>query len=358
MKLIGDGGYRELSPKRFELWQFVEVDGRRKQRTKRVRCGKRDVGEALRDFQSELAGQLPPADSFSVYAASWCAWRRECGRYSESTCRNYESVLRAVGGRIGRIPLGDVTPQDCRDALMSLKAERNLSGTTLAFHHQVMRGAFEAAVRDGLIASNPMAWVERPAKDTRERKAMSPAEMDALWDRLCAMPLDGCAMAVFLAVDCGLRIGECVWLDAKDVGDASLRVTRSKTKAGKGRVIPLTGRLSEKCAEWRAERERRGIADAEAFCCQPNGRPMVRQTMHYWYQRNREALGAPERFHDIRHSNLSKMARFMSAHDLQRWAGWSGLEMAQRYVHDDYSQLEQAVSRAECWADVGQQVSS
>ena len=43
--------------------------------------------------------------------------------------------------------------------------------------------------------------------------------------------------------------------------------------------------------------------------------------------------------------------RFLSsvlvAHDLQRWAGWSNIQMAQRYVHEDFSQLEAAVSRLE-----------
>lgn len=347
MKLIGDGGYRELSHKRFELWQFVEVDGRRKQRTKRVRCGKRDVGEALRAFQSELADQLPPADSFSAYAASWCAWRRSSGRYSDHTCADYESALRILGGYVGNVPLSELTANAMRDALMALKEDRRLSNTTMRMYYAVASKMLSSAVDEGVAAHNPMKAIDRPKPDTEERDALSPAEMDALWLSIAAEPPSVGSMAAMLALDAGLRVGECVALADSDVSEDSVTVTESKTEAGRGRTVPMTSRLRVKCAEWREDRERRGIADAPTFLCLPNGSPAGTHTVRRWYNANRERLGAPGRFHDLRHSNLSKMARFMGAHDLQRWAGWSGLEMAQRYVHDDYSQLVSAVRRSE-----------
>ena len=44
--------------------------------------------------------------------------------------------------------------------------------------------------------------------------------------------------------------------------------------------------------------------------------------------------------HQIRHSNLSMMARHMSVFDLQRWAGWSSIEPARVYVHADAESLK------------------
>lgn len=343
MKLIGDGGWRELSPKRYELWQFVEVDGIRKQKTKRVKCGKRELGEALRAFQGELADQLPPSDSFAAYAASWCAYRRESGTVAPSTCLNNESMVRAFAPCFD-CPITDVTPQMCRDAMIALKAERGWSGTTAHTKHVMLHGLFSQAVKDGVMKSNPLDAVDAPAIDTKEREAMSPAELDALWCRVSEEPLSSYTMALFLAMDAGFRIGECVWLEAKGVGETSVTLARSKTKAGV-RTVPMTDRLKAKCREWERDRADRGIADAETFCCRLDGLPLKRSSLRNWYVKNRERLGLPQRFHDIRHANLSKMARYMSAHDLQRWAGWGSIQMANRYVHDDYSQLEAAISR-------------
>lgn len=353
MRLVGNGGIRTISPKKHELWQFVEVDGKRKQKTRTFSGGKVEARAALRAFQNELVDIVPTSDTFAAYAASWLAWRVSCGRYSPSTCRNYDSVVRALNTCLGNMSLADITPKECKQALMTLKDTRKLSGTTLSSYYAVLHGLFEAAMKDKLVSTNPMKGVDRPKKDTQERIALSPAELDQLWANVEEQPLHAQTMAIFLAIDLGLRIAECLWLETKDVGETQLRVTRSKTNAGHGRVLPMTSRLAAKCREWEEERKRRGIEDAKMYCCRPTGAELYREQFHYWYKRNKDTIGAPPHFHDLRHSNLSKMARYMSAHDLQRWAGWSSLEMAQRYVHDDYTQLEQAVSRAECWGNVG-----
>lgn len=345
MRLIGDGGYRELSPKRYELWQFVEMDGKRKQRTKRVRCGKRDVGDALRAFQSELSDQLPTSDGFAAYAASYMGWRLSNGVVSLSTYRNYMSMVAAFAPYMD-CAVSDVTPVMVRDAMSALKSERGWSGTTCRTKYAMLHKVFAQAVKDGAARSNPLDAVDAPALDTQERVALSADQMDEVWANAEAMGLSSYTMAVFLALDCGLRIGECVWLLSADVGDSALTVSRSKTKAGL-RTVPLTSRMAAKCEEWRAERDRRGIAAAETLLCRMDGLPMARSTLRNWYVSNHAALGAPAQFHDLRHSNLSKMARYMGVHDLQRWAGWGSIAMAARYVHDDYAQLEMAVQRLE-----------
>lgn len=345
MKLIGDGGYRELANRHYELWQFVEVDGKRKQKTKRVTCGKRNVGKALRAFQEDLAAQLQPADHFAAYAGSWLSWRVENGIVAYSTSKNVRSTINAFSPYFD-CTLSDITPQMCRNALLDLKQRRNWSGTTCRTKYAMLHSMFAQAVKDGVLLVNPLNAVEPPAIDTQERIALTVDEMNDVWIKAERLPLTSYTMAVFLALDCGLRISECVWLKTKDVGEDSLKVSRSKTEAGLRR-IPLTTRLQAKCIRWKRLREERGIGDAETFCCRLDGLPMSSQTLHNWYVRNYQALGAPPQFHALRHSNLSRMARFMGAHDLQRWAGWSSIAMAQRYVHDDYSQLEMAVQRLE-----------
>jgi integrase len=54
--------------------------------------------------------------------------------------------------------------------------------------------------------------------------------------------------------------------------------------------------------------------------------------------------------HQLRHSNLSMMARYMSPFDLQRYAGWSSIEPARIYIHDDLDAVSRAASAA--WQSV------
>ena len=57
------------------------------------------------------------------------------------------------------------------------------------------------------------------------------------------------------------------------------------------------------------------------------------------------------KLHELRHSNLSMMARHMSPFDLQRYAGWSSIAPARVYVHDDLAAVTAAVTAA--WSQGG-----
>ena len=79
------------------------------------------------------------------------------------------------------------------------------------------------------------------------------------------------------------------------------------------------------------------------------GRLMTPKTMCEWWKAHRDALGCSGMtLHQLRHSNLSMMARHMSPFDLQRYAGWSSIAPARIYVHDDLDAVSRAVEMA--WA--------
>lgn len=61
----------------------------------------------------------------------------------------------------------------------------------------------------------------------------------------------------------------------------------------------------------------------------------------------RDSLGCPDMtLHQLRHSNLSMMARHLSPFDLQRYAGWSSIEPARVYIHEDMDSIGRGVSDA------------
>ncbi len=356
MRLSGNGSIRPLESGRCRRWQLIQhvvgADGGRVQRTRTVHGGKRDAQRALDAFRAELSEEVENAETFAGYAKRWLAWKESTGGLSPYSIKNYASQIRVLSTVLGRERMDAITPERCKAALMDLREHgRNgrLSGTTMRVYHTALAMIMGTAAVDGVITRNPMEHVPMPKADAREKTALSSDEMDALWSALLARGVDGRTMAVALALDCGMRLGECVRLASSDVDieGGVLRVTESKTDSGKGRMLPMTERLRGMCAAWRDVRDRLGIGDAPTWCCMPDGSEMARTSLNGWWRYNRSKLGVSVSYHELRHSNLSKMARFMGAADLKTWAGWSDISLANRYVHDDFSQLRAAVARSQ-----------
>ena len=105
----------------------------------------------------------------------------------------------------------------------------------------------------------------------------------------------------------------------------------------------MTDRLRAACAAYSAVRP-----ECATFCASTRGKPIRPQNFKRWWDGHRDAWGcAGFTPHQLRHSNLTKMARFMSPFDLQRWAGWSSIGPARVYVHADQTALEAAVRRSQ-----------
>ena len=125
--------------------------------------------------------------------------------------------------------------------------------------------------------------------------------------------------------------------------EASGKVEEPKTKAGI-RSLPMPARLCAKVAEWREARRILGHGSAPYLCCNARGNLMHAQNLNRWWRLNRDALGCADMgLHQLRHSNLSMMARRMSPFDLKDWAGWSSIAPARIYVHRDMDAMRAAV---------------
>ena len=338
--------------RRWRLWATTN-EGRKSRRFSGTYT---QAQEALRAFVAELEGQVPNAELFGPYAASWLAWRAESGRYSPNSIATYRRHVDALRrSPLEPLRLDEVTPEACRSALAWMRSHAvsgHMSNTTLAKSHQVLRMVLQRAVDDGELARNPMDSVEPPRADTVERDALSPEEMADLLDALDAMPTDSRVVACYLMVCLGLRRGEACAVRPDDVDggfvhvrgtvrDADGTIGKPKSAAG-DRKLPMPPRLAAKLDEWSRARPR-----GRTLCCMPDGSVMTGRVMGRWWERNRDELGCRGfTLHQLRHSNLSMMARYMSPFDLQRWAGWSSIEPARVYIHDDMDSVVRAVRDA------------
>lgn len=341
--------------RRWRLWATTD-QGRK---SRRFHGTYTQAQDALKAFVAELEDMVPNAETFASYAESWRVWREKQGGLGEQTMVNDKRNVSVLSRELGNERMDAITPERVREALMSIKCggTRELGGTYMNNLFTALNAIMRTAYEDGRIASNPCASVKPPKVDTAEKDALGAREMDALYAHADALARsgDGRAMAVLLVLECGLRLGEALALAPDDVDlhrgivhvrhsmkERSGRVGKTKRPASV-RDLPMTERLRSSCAAYADVRP-----DCAAFCASTRGVPLRAQNFRRWWEKKSREWGC-EGFtpHQLRHSNLTKMARFMSPFDLQRWAGWSSIAPAKVYVHADMDSLEAAVRRSQ-----------
>ena len=351
--------------RKWRLWATTD-HGRK---SKRFEGTYTEAQKALKGFVESLKGQVPCEETFGAYAASWLSWRRDSGRYAPGSIANYARDVKTLSRVLGDERLDTLTPDSCRAALSRIKhggsaSGMELSNTYMADIHSTLAAIVQQASDDGRIASNPMASVKAPRPDTKEKEWLEPSGISSLLDSLDAMGTNQWTSTIYLIACLGLRRGEAVALLDSDVeiegdgyggyvGTAHVRralkevtgeVDEPKTQSGV-RDLPMPARLCAKVVEWREKRAAMGFGSAAPLCCNSDGGFIRTQNLARWWRLHRAALGCEGMgLHQLRHSNLSMMARRMSVFDLKDWAGWSSIAPARVYVHRDMDSMRCAVN--------------
>lgn len=150
-------------------------DGKR--RTKRiVRKQRNAVIEELRKIRGAVAaGRIP--DTTTTTVTKWLDYWHESilpmRKVSPDTIESYESVIRLhIKPALGTLRLDKVSPAAVRD-LYSTMHDKGITRTAQKAD-QVLRLAFKAAVREGLIYGNVMDRVDKPAHVKKEGLAFAP----------------------------------------------------------------------------------------------------------------------------------------------------------------------------------------
>ena len=370
MRVEGHGSIEQLEKnkprgkcRKWRLW--VRADG--KNRSKRFNGAYREAQAALEAFKAEVEAIVPNAESFRVYATSWADYRRDSNSFDPNTIAKDYRHVRALSIVLGDKSMEEITPEVCRDALNRIKHGENatgrvLSNTTMEGMHVALNQIMKQAEDDGRIAVNPMRKLKAPRTDTKEREALTKDEIGLFLNRLDEPPLDGRVMALYLMACLGLRRGEaCALMDA-DVHDGVAHVRfavkerngklgRPKSAAGI-RTLPVPPRLQAKIDEWRIVRWEKGYGNAKTLACDTQGGMLLPNLYRWWrgdveHKGVRKQLGCTDMvLHELRHSNLTMMARHLSPFDLQRYAGWSSLEPARVYIHEDIESVVRGVEDA------------
>lgn len=200
--------------------------------------------------------------------------------------------------------------------------------------------ALNTAVRDGLIASNPLVRIDTPRVPRAHVPSTKPHEVDALLKTCAGRRIEP---LVYLVAFTGCRIGEALalrWVDVDlEAGAATLRRGsrgRLTTKTGKIRDITLIPEVVNqlKAVQTRSRKERlaagSGWHRSDLVFTTATGRPLDYDNASHELKRALRATGLSTRrpWHSLRHGLAeSLLARGFSMPLLSAMLGHSNISM-------------------------------
>lgn len=266
---------------------------------------------------------------------------------TSNACQSYERAwaLR-VEPSLGSLPLTDLRPLTIAKARADWSGAASTKGDALALLSKILG----FAVMDGLLPSNPCRSLPRSRGKASEAEWTSRALDDLQVRRMLALtdfhPHGQRALAGLAFT--GLRLGELVGLRWEDLDeqrglltvrrtfspDGHGRLVERSTKSGRSRQVPII----EELMPWLDGA--RGGGHDHIFTGKLGG-PFdsgnLARAVRWHAIRDQIATfadGHPLRFHDLRHTFLSRLARhgIAPAH-IQKVAGHASITTTERYTH-------------------------
>ena len=280
-------------------------------------------------------------------------------RASPHTVRAYRrdvaSFIEGVEARYGRpcVP-SDLDVREVRRHLAILHEKR--SRNTVARQLSVLRTLGEFLHRQGILADNPVALIQRPRLDRRLPRVLSVADANRVVEGSGA-PDDARTLRNDAIMEIlyggGLRVSECVALDCDDLrwerGHLSVRIRAGK--GGKDRVVPLGRQAARALRSYLKVRQTlvkpRSPADA-LFLGDRGARLGSRGARELVYRRCQDS-GARARIgpHGLRHSFATHLLqRGCDLRSIQTMLGHASLSTTQRYTQLDWGRLQDVYERA------------
>lgn len=294
--------------------------------------------------------------------AAWEAWEagaeggavrnRSGDRFKPSTIRGYRAAMhRVVLPELGAVKLAEITRRDVQ-ALADRLVAAGRDPSTVRNAIMPVRVVYRRALRDGVVAANPVDGVELPATRGRRDRIAAPDEAARL---IAALP-EGDRALWATAVYAGLRRGELMalrWEDV-DLAGGTIAVERSydpkarqfvevKSRAGRRRV-PLAAALRDHLVDHKLRTERNeGLVfgrDGNRPFDHSSLRARAAQAWAAETKRLRQegpdspGLG-PITLHECRHTFASLMiAAGVGAKALSQYMGHAGIQITlDRYGH-------------------------
>lgn len=310
------------------------------------KSGARRWGEA-RERELFLAGpkqkEKKNVPTLSEFAPRYIDGHARANRQKASSVEAKESIFRNhLIPRLGNKSLDEIGDEDVQKLKAALTSSRKTINNVLSVLNHTLKVAMEWQVIDRLPCRVRLLKVAVP-----EMSFYDFAEFERLVE--AARTIDPrLHIAVLLAGEAGLRLGEIIALEQRDIdhqrGIVSVRRSAWRDqvdvpKGGRARRVPMTRRLA---AALRGYRHLRG----DRVLYRDDGQPLTPRTLGPWLAQaeRRAGLDGQGAIHKLRHSFCSHLAmRGAPARAIQELAGHRDLTTTQRYMHLSPAAIEGAI---------------
>ena len=192
--------------------------------------------EVLKDIMKRAdMGETLQTVSIKSHFDTWLASKKT--RNAGSTGERYgvavAEFLKTLGHRTSK-NLTSLTVADVQ-RFLDHRTDKGLAPKTVSVDVKIIRGALNAARRQGLIPTNPAEAVELPAVVSMERGTFTPAEVRMLVDTA-----EGeWKMLIILAYFTGARLSDCCRMQWDGVDLAGETLTYTQAKTGTKVTVPI-----------------------------------------------------------------------------------------------------------------------
>jgi integrase len=349
--------------KRGDIWwykfQFKGLSIRESARTSNKAIAATRERERHAKLEDGSAGRKRPSAPalFSVAVKKWLEIKRP--HWSANSYRIELKNVEHLGPHFDRMLLSDVSADDV-SRYQGVRQKAGASPKTI----NLEVGTLRSLMRKHKLWANVQDDVTLLKVREEAGRALSADEQHRILTACKVSRSRSLYPAVLLAVHSGIRNQELRLLRWRqiDLLEGTLTVGKSKTSGGEGRVIPLSKTALKCLGDWRREfpdatpahfvfpSERYGLAGEEGY---QNGKALpysVRPDVAIgsWktaWTAARRASGVSCRWHDLRHTFVSRMAEGQASDTtITALAGWMSKKMMERYSHTRLEAKRRAVA--------------
>ncbi|HSI79111.1 MAG TPA: site-specific tyrosine recombinase XerD [Solirubrobacterales bacterium] len=226
------------------------------------------------------------------------------------------------------------------------------SPATISRKTACLRSFYRHLRREELVADDPTATLQPPAKSRKLPQVLSYAEVKRLLDSASGNePIDLRDRALLeVMYGCGLRASEAIGLA---VGDVDLRrsFVRPHGKGSKERIVPLGGEAAAAVSRYlrRGRPELVGARQEPKLFVNFRGGPLTRQGLYKVIQRHAKAAGLDGKMspHTLRHTFATHLlSGGCDLRSVQEMLGHADVATTQLYTHLSRERIKEVYFRA------------
>ncbi len=236
--------------------------------------------EYQKEKEQGSAYRLPPEkrhDDFVEFIQRvWLPLEIHGGNRKASTAAFYEHMVKHITDYFKGAVLQEISPIDIQKYFVYLRTKykskqgKPLSAQSLRHQYVTLSGIFAYAEKQEMIAKNPMHKVDAPKKEKKPVDALTQEQATRFFSLLSACPLDfHCILQLLITT--GIRRGECMGLQWKDIDETASTVTIERNvsytpesgitvstpkTANSVRTIPLMAATLRLLQQWREQTQR------------------------------------------------------------------------------------------------------